>query len=106
MTNKIVGHLSEIGEGGFKIDSQSKVPVGLDYLLRIDLPREVANKSMMIFNARSKWCKPDKFDPSSFSAGFEIIDMGAGDQEIFQRMFDQYSGPTSEKKEDGGYLWK
>jgi len=105
-TNKMIGHLTDIGEGGFKIDSQSKIQAGLDYLLRIDLPREVANKSMMIFNARSKWCKPDKFDPNSFSVGFEITDIGQGDQEIFLRMFDRYAAQTSKEKEDGDYLWR
>ena len=105
-TNKMIGHLTEIGEGGFKVDSQLNIPIDLDYLLRIDLPREVSNKSMMIFNARSRWCKPDKFDRTSFSAGFEITDMGQGDQEIFLRMYDQYSTQSGDAKADGDYLWR
>lgn len=104
---QLLGHLADISTGGFKLDCSHAVPVNKDFRLRIDLTKEVASKSFMIFMARSKWCQADPIDPTSFNIGFQITNMTPGDFEIFTRMFEKYGseGAESQKRSDD-YLWR
>src|SRR5215470_14455424 len=74
-TGELVGHLADIGTGGFKLDSQNPITPNTDFRLRIDLTSDVAAKDFMVFTARSRWCNPDNIDPTSFNVGFQILDM-------------------------------
>jgi hypothetical protein len=89
-TQELVGHLADISTGGFKLDSQNPIPANMDFLFRMDLTGEVANKPFMIFAARSKWCKVDPFDPFCYNVGFQLISISPGDIEIFNRMIETY----------------
>ena len=103
----LVGHLSDISTGGFKLDCSTAVPINRDFRLRIELTSEVANKSFMVFLARSKWCRPDPIDPTSFNVGFQIMNMAPSDFEIFSRMFEKYgSQGVQSKKSSNDYLWR
>ncbi len=66
---QLVGHLADISTGGFKLDCSNVIPNNKDFRLRIELTSEVANKSFMIFLARSKWCRIDPLDPTIFQRG-------------------------------------
>jgi hypothetical protein len=90
VTGKLVGHLSDISDGGFKLDSRTQIPPEKDFRLFINLSKEVADKTMLTFVARSKWCKQDPLDPMSYVVGFQIIGMSPADQQIFHRMFEKY----------------
>ncbi len=105
-TGELVGHLADISTGGFKLDTQTTVPPGVDYLLRIDLTGEVANKAHMVFKARSKWCRQDSIDTRLYNVGFQIVDMAPGDMDIFIRMFERYGTGLANEKDDLDYLWK
>jgi len=89
-TSKLMGHLEDISDYGFRMDSKIALPLEKDFHLYINLTSEVATKSMLAFVARSKWCKPDPFDPSSFIVGFQVIGMSPSDHTIFHRMFEIY----------------
>jgi hypothetical protein len=104
---QLVGHLADISTGGFKLDSSSAIPLNKDYRLRIELTSEVANKSFMVFAARSKWCQADPLDHTAFNVGFQITNMSPSDFEIFSRMFEKYGseGAQSQKRSDD-YLWR
>ena len=106
-TKQIVGYLSDISTGGFKLDSQTEIPPGKDFRLHIDLTPDIANQNSMVFIARSKWVHRDHVDPFTFNVGFEITNMAPGDMLIFQRMFDKYgSQNTMKSKGSDDYLWK
>lgn len=104
---KLVGHLADISSGGFKLDCAQSIPSNKDFRLRIELTSEVAAKSFMVFMARSKWCRSDPIDPTSFNVGFQITNMTPSDFDIFARMFEKYGsqGNRSQKSSDD-YLWK
>ncbi len=102
---KLVGHLADISTGGFKLDCSTEVQVNRDFRLRIELTSEVANKSYMVFAARSKWCRIDPLDPLSFNVGFQITNMAPSDFEIFSRMFEKY-GSNQQQRSSTDYLWK
>jgi hypothetical protein len=105
-TGELVGHLTDISKGGFKLDCQKGVLPNTDFLLRIDLTPEVAAKEFMVFAARCRWCRSDRFDPTSFNVGFQIIDMSPGDLDIFTRMFELYGSTMTTQKSNHDYLWR
>lgn len=105
-TRKVIGYLSDISTGGFKLDCPQQIPAGQDFRLQIDLTSEVADKTTMVFVARSKWCRPDHIDPTSFNVGFEIVNMAPSDMMIFQRIFEKYGKEQANRKKGSDYLWK
>jgi PilZ domain len=106
-TKQIVGYLSDISTGGFKLDTQAEIPPGKDFRLLIDLTPDIATQNSMVFIARSKWCRMDHVDPFTFNVGFEVVNMAPGDMQIFQRMFDKYGSQNSMKsRSSDDYLWK
>ena len=104
-TGVLVGHLTDISTGGFKIDSQKPIQANQEFNFRIELPSEVANKTFMVFSARSRWCARDNIDPTSYNVGFQIINITPGDFEIFARMFEKY-GTQGNNKSSSDYLWR
>lgn len=99
-TQDLVGHLVDISSGGFKLDSQSSIPVNKDFRLRMDLTSEVANKPAMIFVARSKWCEIDPLDPFIYNVGFQLINISPSDLEIINRMMEKYGKKIEDKRID------
>jgi len=106
-TKQIVGYLSDISTGGFKLDCPQRLPTGQDFRLLIELTSDIADKTSMIFIARCKWCHPDHIDPTSFNVGFEIVNMAPSDMIIFQRIFEKYgSEQAAKRKGSDDYLWR
>lgn len=107
VTKELLGYLSDISTGGFKLDSQKQIKPGQDFRVHIELTPDIADKNSMVFVARSKWCHRDYVDPNTFNVGFEIINMLPGDMAIFQRMFDKYGAENRLKNRNSNdYLWK
>lgn len=107
VNGQLIGHLIDISTGGFKIDSDIEIPRDKDFRLRIELSLEMAPKTFMVFDARSKWCRPDPYDPISFNVGFQITNMAPRDYEIFSRIFEKF-GSQNEKprKSHLDYRWR
>jgi hypothetical protein len=108
ITKQLIGYLTDISTGGFKLDSPKPIPSGQDFRMHIDLTADVADKNAMVFIARSKWCRPDHIDPNTYNVGFEIMNMSPSDMVIFQRMFDKYGAKNSSQSKKGSddYLWR
>jgi hypothetical protein len=108
ISKQLIGYLTDISTGGFKLDSPKEIRPGQDFRMHIDLTPDVADKNAMVFIARSKWCRPDHIDPNTYNVGFEIMNMSPSDMVIFQRMFDKYGAKhaTQSKKNTDDYLWR
>lgn len=107
ITKELVGYLTDISTGGFKLDCQNQIQPGRDFRLHIELTADIADKTSMVFIARSKWCHHDHIDPFTFNVGFEIVNMAPSDMVIFQRMFEKYGSQKSARnKSSDDYLWK
>jgi hypothetical protein len=107
VTKELLGYLSDISTGGFKLDTPKKIMPGQDFRLHIELTPDIAEKNSMVFIARSKWCQPDHIDPNSFNVGFEIVNMSPSDMTIFQRMFDKYGTENRMKSRNSDdYMWR
>lgn len=99
-TQDLVGHLVDISSGGFKLDSQSPIPINKDFRLRMDLTSEVADKPAMVFVARSKWCEVDPLDPFIYNVGFQLVNISPVDLEIINRMKEKYGKKVKDKRID------
>lgn len=97
-TKTLVGHLSDISSGGFKLDSDKKIPNNKDFHFRLDLTKDISDKKFMVFRARSKWCHTDPIDPFVYNVGFHIIDMHPEDLDIFVRVVNLYGRKKSKNK--------
>jgi len=107
ISKQVIGYLSDISTGGFKLDCPQRLPTGQDFRLHIELTADVADKTSLVFIARSKWCHADHIDPTSFNVGFEIINMAPSDMIIFQRIFEKYgSEQAARRKNSDDYLWR
>lgn len=109
ITKQLIGYLTDISTGGFKLDSPKEIPPGQDFRMHIDLTADIADKNSMVFIARSKWCRPDHIDPNTYNIGFEIMNMSPSDMVIFQRMFDKYGSQNANRskgKSSDDYMWR
>jgi len=102
-TQRLVGHLSDISTGGFKLDSDEAIPPEKMFRLHLALTPDVAKKPFMIFIAKSKWCRKDPIDPFVFNVGFHVIDMQHGDRDIFNRVLQLY-GESKPRRPGTGAL--
>ena len=89
-TKQVVGHLSDISSGGFKLDSQKPIPTNRDFQFFMNLNSEVAYKPYMVFMARSRWCRIDPIDPYTYNVGYQLTRIAPEDLEIFNRMIEKY----------------
>ncbi len=107
LTKQLVGHLTDISTGGFRLDSLKKIAPEEDLRLQIQLTPDIGNKEFMVFVARSKWCTADRIDPTTFNVGFQIINMSPTDMSIFQRMCEKYGTQKQvQRKNYDDYLWR
>lgn len=106
-TKQVIGYLSDISTGGFRLDCPREIPPGSDFRMHLDLTADIADKNSMVFIARSKWVKPDFVDPNTYNVGFEIVNIAPSDMLIFQRMFEKYGTQSAmRKKSSDDYLWR
>ena len=106
-SKQLIGYLTDISTGGFRLDCSKQIPPGQDFRMHIQLTADVADKTTMLFVARSKWCHTDHVDPNTYNVGFEIVQMDPSDMVIFQRMFDKYgSEKRAKSRSSGNYTWR
>jgi hypothetical protein len=105
-TGELVGHWTDISPGGFRLETLKPVPQDADFRFRIELSGEISRKGAMIFNARSRWCQQDSFDPNLYVAGFQIANLPPDDSKIFARIFERYGSKVSNGNSTNNYLWK
>jgi hypothetical protein len=105
-TGKLVGHWTDISPGGFRLETVKPIPQGVDFRFRVELPREIANKTFMVFSARSRWCHQDPYDSNLYVAGFQIANLPPEDSRIFTRLFERYGSQVATANFTSDYLWR
>ena len=107
LNKQLIGYLTDISTGGFRLDCSKPIATGQDFRMQVQLTADIADKTSMSFIARSKWCHTDHVDPNTYNVGFEIVKMAPSDMVIFQRMFDKYgSEKRAKSKSSSDYLWR
>lgn len=105
-TGELVGQITDISTGGFKLESVKPLPVNVDMALCIDQTGELSSKNFIVFSARTRWCDRDPYDPTVYNVGFQLLDMTPSDYDIFIKMFNAYGvqkGPHHKSNTD--YIW-
>jgi hypothetical protein len=106
-TGELIGHLSDISTGGFKLESRTPVGANQQFVMRMDLTNEISDKDHFVFVARSRWCERHPIDPVLYNIGFQILEMATEDLDIFVRIFEKYGSPVKAKsKNSTDYLWR
>ncbi len=107
-SSKVLGVVMDISPQGFKLDSGDKSLVGEVKRFHINLPDEIAPQPGRTFIGRSRWCHPDQLDPSSFTVGYEFLNISEDNATFFQRVFETYGTKSSENREYNAsdYFWK
>lgn len=105
-TGDLVGQISDISTGGFKLESNTPVAVGLTLELCIDQMSQISEKSFIVFSARTRWCERDPYDPTIYNVGFQLLDMTPADYDIFVKMFNSYGEQkNAHHKTNSDYIW-
>lgn len=102
-TGKMIGHLADLSTMGFKIESKQTLPSNRDLRLRLEQTNEISSKNYIVFTARSRWCRQDYLDPTSYNIGFQILEMTPTDYDIFIRMYNTYG---TQKYTSQGNVWR
>jgi hypothetical protein len=92
-THELLGYLSEISLGGFRIDTPKALAVKRDYTLRLEYTSPVAEKPYIVLVARVKWLQPDPITPNEYIAGFQIVSISPPEHEIYRSIVDTYGPP-------------
>jgi len=107
LSSELIGQLTDISSGGFRLDSRKQILAGEVLRLQIQLTPDVSHKDYMVFIARSKWCRPDRMDPNTYNIGFEIINISPDDAAIFDLICEKYGTQKQVKsKNHDDYLWR
>ena len=105
-TGELIGQITDISTGGFKLESSIPLPVNLDMDLCIDQMSEISPKSFIVFSARTRWCDRDPYDPTVYNVGFQLVDMTPGDYDSFIKMFNAYGEQKrAHHKSNTDYIW-
>ena len=105
-TGELVGYWSDISPGGFRLETLKPISQDTVFRFRIALSNEIANKTFMVFGARSRWCKKDAFDPNLYFVGFQIARLPSDDSTIFMSMFEKYGSQDSNANYTADHLWR
>ncbi len=106
-TGRLIGHLSDISTGGFKVESTHPLPPSVNFKIRIEHTGQISPKSYLSFSARSMWCQKDPYDPTMYNVGFKIVDITPSDYDVYVKMFNVYgSEDASNQNNKSDHLWR
>ena len=105
-TGELVGQITDISTGGFKLESTKPLPVNIVMALCMDQVNQISSKSFITFSARSRWCDKDPYDPTIYNVGFQLLDMTPADYDVFVKMFNTYGvDKSTHHKSNTDYIW-
>lgn len=87
-TGKFIGKLIDLSIMGIKIQAAQNMDVGSIYKFKIDLPKPIAEKHYLAFEAKCVWCREDSSSNGHFDIGFQISEMIFDKIEIIQSLLD------------------
>jgi hypothetical protein len=61
----------------------------------------------MNFSGRSRWCRRDYVDPSSYNVGYEFVNVSQINAQVFQRLFEKYGSQNNTGiRNNDDYMWR
>jgi hypothetical protein len=92
-THELLGYLTEISLGGFRLEGPKTLKVKKDYTIRLEYGATEADKPYIVFVARAKWIRPDPIMPGENILGFQIVSISPSEQEVYERVVESYGPP-------------
>ncbi|MCK5071194.1 MAG: PilZ domain-containing protein [Desulfocapsa sp.] len=89
MSSRVLGHLMDISPGGLMLLSDEPIEVNEEHRLRMRLPKDVSGNKEIMFEAVSRWCRPDE-SPEFFVTGFQIQDIDTEMRESLSRLIEDF----------------
>ncbi len=93
-TGEIFGHMVEVSNTGFRLETVGPQEVGKDFYLRIELTPDLGTMPFIVFIAQSRWCKMDVIQPNLYQVGFELVEMLPEDREVYMPIMEKYAAKT------------
>lgn len=90
VTNQILGYAVNLSADGIMILSDSPVPVGERFALKMRLPAELQEKESFSFDAVSRWCKKDE-NPDFYVSGLELHNINNEALYHIERLIEKFS---------------
>lgn len=105
-TGELIGQITDISTGGFKLESSKPITIGVNMDLCIDQVNQISGRNFIIFSARTRWCDRDPYDPTIYNVGFQLLDMTPADYDVFVKMFNAYGEQkAAHHKANSNYIW-
>ncbi len=83
-TSEFIGKLIDLSTKGMMIQAVLSMEAGGIYEFRIDLPKSVAGKRFLSFDAECIWCRESTSSKENYDIGFQITDMKFKEIETIQ----------------------
>jgi hypothetical protein len=87
---KVLGRLVDITSDGLMLVSAEAIPTKNYFRLQITLPRMVEDRSELVVEAESIWCKPDK-NPEFFRIGFRFLNLSGQDGSLIESVMHTFT---------------
>ena len=97
--NKILGHLANLTPRGMMLVSDAPVEKKQKFLLRMKLPKELAGRTEVSFEATCRWCRPDE-NPDFYISGFKIKSLDRDLESSLLQLVKDFSIEESLKSDD------
>ncbi len=92
-TEEILGYLTDISLGGFRLESPKNLAVEKDYTLRLEYAVEERDMRYIVLIARVRWSQPDPIEPYEYILGFQVVSIAPSEQEIYNSLVENYGPP-------------
>ncbi len=83
-TGEFIGKLIDLSTKGMMIQAVLCMETGGIYEFRIDLPKSVAGKRFLSFDAECAWCRESTSSKENYDIGFQITEMKFKEIETIQ----------------------
>lgn len=88
-TNNLLGHLVDMTPDGIMLISETAIPLGVVYHLKMSLPTEYAGQTYLEFDAKSLWSARD-INPDFINTGFSLINIDSQVASIISNVINDY----------------
>ena len=83
-TGEFIGKLIDLSTRGMMLQAVINMDAGSIYEFRIDLPKTIAGKRFLSFDAECVWCRESKSSKDNYDVGFQITEMNFNEIETIQ----------------------
>ena len=89
-TGNVLGRVVDITSDGMMTVTSSSVSPGQQFLVRLNLPVMVHNRSDVVVETEVVWCTRDK-NPNFYRAGFKFLNLRGEDGFLLEEVMHKFS---------------